>query len=113
MAAAACALGWFAPSARAQGQPTPQQMQQMMAQQRAAQEKVLKELGVTTAQRAKLKAVDEKYAPQVRKLQQQYAALLSKAQKETLAVLTPAQRSKLKAIQAAQAAQMQQRMGGR
>ena len=109
------ALGALSARAQLPGQMTPQQMQQIRARQKAAHEKMLKDLGGTAAQRQKLKSIDQKYMPQLQRLQKQYLALVTQAQKETMAVLIPAQQQKLQALRAAQMQQMQrmqQGMGG-
>ncbi len=92
------------------------------------------QVGITADQKAKIKAIDAKYAPkkqavaakykaQYESLQKQMADLRNKVNADMLpiytqekneddAVLTPAQREKVKKIQAAVKAQQMQQMGG-
>jgi Spy/CpxP family protein refolding chaperone len=95
--------------------PSPQQMQAM-------REKAYKDLGITTAQRQKLDAIEKRYGQQIRTKMQAFQKnnpnatpqqamaevrpLAVQAQKEQMAVLTPAQRDKLKKRQAEQMKKM-------
>ena len=100
-----------AQTSRAQpGQPTPEQLR--------ARQDLEKQLGITTAQKNKIAAIESKYRPQMAKIQeqmfklrQQMISLAADADKEVQAVLTPAQRDKIKKLEEAQLKRLQSGQG--
>ncbi len=119
VAAAAVAAASICLAAGIQAQTSGAPSGQPSADQVRARQELEKKLGISTAQRTKIDAIEGKYRPQMAriqeqmlKLRQQMITLAVSADKEVNAVLTPAQRDKMKQLQAAQLKQMQQQGAG-